>query len=249
MMKQRVRFLNGLFDPLTLEKTTDAIFDLLNQGRRGWLCTVNVAILMMMRSDGGLQNFVDRAAVVVADGQPLIWCAPWLGQVLPERVAGVDLVDAVCARAARTGCGVYLLGANEAVVAVLAQRLREHHVDLQVDFSDGYFTKDEAVIRADRIRDSGAKILFVGMGVPRQENFIEEQWDRLGVGVAIGVGGSFDVLAGVRARAPLWMQRCGLEWLFRLIQEPRRLFARYLVTNCQFIWLVSRAILKNRWNS
>lgn len=240
---ERIRLLNGQFDPLTLPQTIDAIFRLLDAGQRGWLCTVNVAILMMMRANARLQQFVNRAALVVADGQPLIWCAPWLGQSLPERVTGVDLVDALCVRAAREGKRVYLLGATEEIVAKVAQRLRERCANLHVDYADGYFTKDEASARADNICASGADILFVGMGVPRQENFIEEQWDRLGVGMAIGVGGSFDVLAGLRVRAPDWVQKIGMEWLFRLLQEPRRLFMRYLVTNSQFVWLVFRALL------
>ena len=241
---QRVRFLNVQFDPLTLQQTADAIFRLLGAGQRGWVCTVNVAILTMMRADVRLQNFVDRAALVVADGQPLIWCAPWLGQSLPERVTGVDLVDALCERAAREGKRVYLLGATKDIVGKVAQRLRERFANLHVEYADGYFTKDEAPARADHIRASKADILFVGMGVPRQENFLEEQWDRLGVGMAVGVGGSFDVLAGLRARAPIWVQKHGMEWFFRVIQEPRRLFMRYLVTNSQFIWLVLCALLK-----
>ena len=103
-----------------------------------------------------------------------------------------------------------------------------------------------ALEAADRIRASGADILFVGIGVPRQENFIDEQWDRLGIGMAIGVGGSFDVMAGLRLRAPVWMQKSGLEWIFRAIQEPRRLFPRYLVTNSKMIWLVLRELLKTK---
>lgn len=241
---QRVRFLNGQFDPLTLPQTVDAIFHLLGARRRGWLCTVNVAILMMMRADARLQQFVDRAALVVADGQPLIWCARWFGGALPERVTGLHLVDAICERAARERKRVYLLGATEDVVAKAAQRLRGRFANLHVEYADGYFTKNEAPVRADRIRASGAEILFVGMGAPRQEHFLEEQWDRLGVGMAIGVGGSFDVLAGLRAGAPTWVEKIGMEWLFRLIQEPRRLFMRYLVTNSQFGWLVLCALLK-----
>ena len=241
---QRVRILNGQFDPLTLPQTVDAIFRLLGSGQRGWLCTVNVAILMMMRTDRRLQNFVDRAALVVADGQPLIWCAPWLDQSLPERVTGLHLIDALCERAAREGRRVYLLGATREIVASAAQRLRERYSNLHVEYADGYFTKEEAPLRADNIRAGGADILFVGMGVPRQENFLEEQWHRLGVGMAIGVGGSFDVLAGLRAVAPVWVEKIGMEWFFRLIQEPRRLFTRYLVTNSQFVWLVLCALLK-----
>jgi N-acetylglucosaminyldiphosphoundecaprenol N-acetyl-beta-D-mannosaminyltransferase len=241
---QRFPFLNGQFDPLTLPQTVDVIFSLLGMGRRGWLCTVNVAILMMMRGNARLQQFVDRAVLIVADGQPIVWCAPWFGGMLPERVTGLHLIDAVCERAAREGKGIYLLGATNGVVTDATQRLRSRFANLIVECADGYFTKDEAPMRADRVRASGAEILFVGMGVPRQENFLEEQWDRLGVGMAIGVGGSFDVLAGLRTGAPTWVENIGMEWLFRLIQEPRRLFVRYLVTNSQFIWLILCALLK-----
>lgn len=242
----RIRILNGAFDPLTLGQTADEIFRRLDAGERGWLCTVNVAILMMMRTDPALQSFVERAALVVADGQPLVWCAPWLDRPLPERVTGVDLVDALCQRASRAEKRVYLLGSTREIVAALAARLQGRFPGLAIAHDDGYFAEADAPARADRVRASAADILFVGMGVPRQERFIESQWQRLGVGIAIGVGGSFDVLAGLRQRAPAWMQRVGLEWLFRLVQEPRRLFVRYLVTNSRFVWLVASALWRSR---
>lgn len=235
MITDRVTLLNSKFDPFTLPQTTDAIFKDLAEGKRGWLCTVNVAILMMMRSDTRLQNFVDNASIIVADGQPLIWSAPWLDKPLPERVTGVDLVESICARAVVENKGIYLLGATSSIVEILANCLRNKFPGLRVDYADGYFSASEAATRADKIKQSGASILLVGMGVPRQEIFIEEQWERLGVGMAIGVGGSFDVLAGLRRRAPIWVQSLGLEWTYRMIQEPRRLFMRYLVTNLQFI--------------
>jgi N-acetylglucosaminyldiphosphoundecaprenol N-acetyl-beta-D-mannosaminyltransferase len=240
----RVKLLNCQFDPLTLPQTVDTIFKNLDAGTKGWLATVNVSILMMMRSDKRLQDFVDEAALVVADGQPLIWCAPWFGPKLPERVTGVDLVDAICHRASLTGKRIYLLGAKNDIVTQLAQNLRLRHPSLQINYGDGYFKADEASIRADKVRESGTDILFVGMGVPRQEYFLEEQWSRLGVGIAIGVGGSFDVLAGLRTRAPRWVQSIGMEWFFRMVQEPRRLFMRYLVTNSQFIFLVFGALFR-----
>lgn len=235
MMTDRVTLLNGKFDPLTLSQTTDAIFKDLAERKRGWLCTVNVAILMMMRGDARLQQFVDRASIIVADGQPLVWIAPWLDKPLPERVTGVDLVESICARAVVEKKSIYLLGATSSIVEILANRLRNKFPGLQVDYADGYFSSNDAVTRADKVRQSGASILLVGMGVPRQEFFIEKQWERLGVGMAIGVGGSFDVLAGLRRRAPIWVQSLGLEWTHRMLQEPRRLFKRYLVTNLQFI--------------
>jgi len=240
-----VRLLNGQFDALTLPQTVDAIFGLLAAGERAWLCTVNVAILMAMRGDPRLQSFVDRAALVVADGQPLVWCASWFGHALPERVTGIDLIDAVCERAAREGKRLFLLGATADSVARAAQRLRSRYRGLQLDCADGYFANDQALGRAAQIRASGAHVLFVGMGSPRQERFIEEHWQRLGVGVAVGVGGSFDVLAGVCARAPVWMRKIGMEWFFRMAQEPRRLFKRYRVTNSQFVLAVLDELLRS----
>ena len=241
---KRAQILNARFDPLTLTQTADTAFQMLNAGQRGWLATVNVSILMMMRSNQRLQQFVDRAALVVADGQPLVWCSRWLGQGLPERVTGVDLVDALCQRAAASGKRVFLLGSQHDTVETLASRLRSRHRNLQIDFSDGYFRGDESEARVALINASGADILFVGMGVPRQEYFLEDNWERLKVGLAIPVGGSFEVLAGQRLRAPRWVQRVGMEWLFRLVQEPRRLFARYVVTNTQFVWFLFNALMK-----
>jgi N-acetylglucosaminyldiphosphoundecaprenol N-acetyl-beta-D-mannosaminyltransferase len=241
---KRVQILNARFDPLTLSQTVDTAFQMLEARQRGWLATVNVSILMMMRSDKRLQGFVDRAALVVADGQPLVWCSRWLGHGLPERVTGVDLVDVICRRAAVEGKRVFLLGARPATVEKLAGKLAAKHAHLQIDFADGYFCREEAAARVALIHASRADILFVGMGVPLQEYFLDEHWDRLGVGVAIAVGGSFDVLAGQRARAPRWVQNVGMEWLFRLVQEPRRLFARYFVTNTQFVYLLFDALLR-----
>jgi N-acetylglucosaminyldiphosphoundecaprenol N-acetyl-beta-D-mannosaminyltransferase len=243
-MSPRIRILNGQFDALTLPQTVDAVFQQLNDGRRGWLCTVNVAILVMMKEDPKLQSFVDNASIIVADGQPLVWCAPMFGHSLPERVTGVDLVDSICERAMRQQKKVYLLGATTEIVSSVAARLHDRYPTLAIEYADGYFPLRDAAARADEVRRAGADILFVAMGVPRQETFIQEQWNRLGVGVAIGVGGSFDVLAGVRSRAPGWIQRVGLEWLYRLIQEPKRLFMRYLVTNSKFAYLVFREIIR-----
>jgi N-acetylglucosaminyldiphosphoundecaprenol N-acetyl-beta-D-mannosaminyltransferase len=241
---KRVKILNATFDPLTLTQTVDEAFQMIENRKRGWLATVNVSILMMMRSDRRLQGFVDQAALVVADGQPLVWCSRWLGPRLPERVTGVDLVDVICQRAAAEGKRVFLLGARPATVEKLAEALAARHAQLQVDFADGYFDRDEAAARVALIHASRADILFVGMGVPLQEYFLAQHWDRLGVSVAIAVGGSFDVLAGERARAPRWVQNVGLEWLFRLVQEPRRLFVRYFVTNTQFACLLFDALVR-----
>jgi N-acetylglucosaminyldiphosphoundecaprenol N-acetyl-beta-D-mannosaminyltransferase len=141
----------------------------------------------------------------------------------------------------REKIGVYFLGASDKTVRATADALRNRHPGLDVrGYADGYFGPDEAPARARAVAVSGAELLFVAMGVPRQEYFIEEQWEHLGARVVIGVGGSFDVIAGLRKRAPVFIQRAGLEWAYRVAQEPRRLFKRYLITNSRFVGLMSR---------
>lgn len=243
----RVRILNGRFDPLTADELVEQVTEAIRTGQRGIVCTVNVAILMTMRSDPQLQRFVDRARWTVADGQPLVWASRLGRRPLPERVTGVDLVDQLCARAAREEVGVYFIGARPRTVRTVAQMLRHRHNGLRIaGVADGYFRPEDAAARARDIARSRAGIVFVGMGVPRQEAFIEEHWEHLGANVVIGVGGSFDVVAGLRRRAPRWLQRAGLEWAYRLAQEPRRLFRRYLTTNCQFLALMFRHELTTR---
>jgi N-acetylglucosaminyldiphosphoundecaprenol N-acetyl-beta-D-mannosaminyltransferase len=232
-----VQILNCEFASVTVADTVDWARNWIRSGRRGYICTVNVAILMMMRSDPKLQSFVDRASLVVVDGQPLVWASHLQHDHLPERVTGVDLVDELCKLAAEEGFGVYFLGARRDVIETAAERLVERSPGLDVcGIADGYFDASEAPQRARAIRESGAKILIVGMGVPRQEEFIESNWDELGIELTVPVGGSFEVIAGTARRAPDFLQRIGMEWSFRLAQEPRRLWKRYLVTNTQFIF-------------
>jgi N-acetylglucosaminyldiphosphoundecaprenol N-acetyl-beta-D-mannosaminyltransferase len=243
-----VQILNCEFAAVTLAETADWARDWIRSGRRGYICTVNVAILMMMRSDPKLQGFVNRASLVVVDGQPLVWASHLQPDHLPERVTGVDLVDELCALAAKEGFGVYFLGARRAVIETATERLVDRFPELEVcGIADGYFDAIEAPQRARAVRESGARILIVGMGVPRQEQFIESQWEELGVQLTIPVGGSFEVIAGTAHRAPLFLQRIGMEWSFRLAQEPRRLWKRYLFTNTQFIFhLVRNAVSSAR---
>ena len=240
---ETVTLLNGDFDAVSLDETVSSIVDFIKAGERGYLCTVNVAILMMMRENPRLQSFVDKAAFVVADGQPIIWASRLMKNPLPERVTGVDLVEELAERAATEKLPIYLLGATKDVVAEVAERLTRRYPGLEIaGTADGYFGADEAPARAEAVAASGAKILFVGMGVPRQEVFLEEQWERLGVSLAIPVGGSFEVLAGRKTRAPEFVQKVGMEWAFRFAQEPKRLGKRYLVTNTQFILRLSKAL-------
>ena len=240
-----MKLLNCDFDSVTEVGAVEWARGLLRGGHRGYITTVNVAILMMMRSDQRLQKFIDDSSLTVADGQPLIWLSKLLGRPLPERVAGVELVESLCRCAAEEDAGVYLLGSKADIVEDVAAKLKEQTPNLNlVGVADGYFGPDEFEERAAAVRASGAKLLIVAMGVPRQEVFIEEQWENLGVNLAIPVGGSFDVIAGRKSRAPVWIQKIGFEWCYRMCQEPKRLAKRYLVTNCQFMALATWALLK-----
>ncbi len=179
-------------------------------------------------------------------GSPLCGPRALLGPRLPERAAGVDLLERLCDTAVRRGYSVFLLGSTDANVIAAGEFLRSRHPGLVTHTHCGYFRENEADAVADKIRNSGAKLLFVGMGVPRQELFIDRQWDRLGAAIAMGVGGSFDVLSGSLTRAPYWMQRYGLEWTHRLRQEPLRLLRRYLVTGGQFAALMAYSLMTRR---
>ncbi len=236
--------LNCRFDAVNEAGAAQWARETLRSGKRGHISTVNVAILMMMRSDPRLKQYIDDSGLIVADGQPLIWLSRLLRKPLPERVAGVELVHELVNVASQENAGIYLMGATQDIVKDVAKKLSEQTSNAQfVGVQDGYFSHEESKARAQAIRESGAKLLIVAMGVPRQEQFLQDHWEDLNVQLAIGVGGSFDVIAGRTKRAPQWMQTVGLEWFFRMSQEPRRLAKRYFITNSQFIWLSGWALL------
>jgi N-acetylglucosaminyldiphosphoundecaprenol N-acetyl-beta-D-mannosaminyltransferase len=166
---------------------------------------------------------------------------------LPERVTGVDLMQRLLEAAAGEGFGVFFLGARQDVLGAVVRRCREEYRGLRVSgWRDGYFSPAEHDSVIDDIRASGAEILLVGMPSPFKEVWCHRHRDRFGVRLVIGVGGSFDVFAGAIPRAPLWMQRAGLEWSWRLLNEPRKLWKRYLVCNSAFAWMMLREWLALR---
>ncbi|AOI84507.1 WecB/TagA/CpsF family glycosyltransferase [Burkholderia cepacia] len=202
---------------------------------------VNVAKIVKLQRDAELAASVRECDIVNVDGMGVVWGARLLGVPVPERVAGVDLFDRLLALAEAKGLPVYLLGATpevvERVVAVTAARYPRLPV---AGYHHGYFWDDEQAV-VDCIRRSGARLLFVAITSPRKENFINRWKSQLGVDFVMGVGGTFDVVAGKVRRAPLWMQRSGLEWAFRVIQEPGRMWKRYLSTNSRFLVMLTRA--------
>jgi N-acetylglucosaminyldiphosphoundecaprenol N-acetyl-beta-D-mannosaminyltransferase len=203
---------------------------------------INAAKLVSMHDDPQLRDIVARCELVTADGQAVVWASRVLGRPLPTRVAGIDLMEALFARAEERGYRIFILGAEEHVLETALARIRERHPSLVVaGHRNGYFSRDEEVEVAAQIRASEADILFVAISSPRKEYFLGDNGASLRVPFVMGVGGAIDVMAGKTRRAPRWMQRTGLEWFYRLLQEPRRLVKRYASTNLRFIVLVVRA--------
>jgi exopolysaccharide biosynthesis WecB/TagA/CpsF family protein len=197
---------------------------------------LNAAKMVKLRRDDLLRESLLGCELLLADGQSVVWASRLLGHPLPERVAGIDLFEALLGLADREKHSVYLLGARPAVLAAVERTIRERFPGAHIAGSrDGYFDDSEAEQVAAAIRTSGADMLFLGMTSPKKEVFIGRFGEGLGVPVVHGVGGSFDVMAGVTTRAPLAWQRAGMEWAYRLKQEPRRLAHRYITTNTAFV--------------
>jgi len=210
--------------------------------------TANASHLCMMQHDAALRAACDGADLVVADGMSVVWALRAAGIDVPERVAGVDLMVKLLEAGGKEGRRVFFLGARPEVVKKLARDCATKYPGLVVaGYRDGYFTAADHAAIADEIHATEPDFLFVGMPSPFKETWVEEYRARLNVPVMIGVGGSFDVLAGFVQRAPLPMQRLGLEWAWRLLMEPRKLWKRYLTTNTEFIWRAGREVLRRRF--
>lgn len=209
--------------------------------------TANAAILCMMRRDPELRDACRRGDLVVPDGMPVVWTSRLAGIPFPERVAGVDLMIRLLEAASEQRLRVYFLGARREVVADLARRCEREHPGLVLaGFRDGYFGPADHAGIVEDIRRKAPHMLFVGMPTPFKETWCERHRAALDVPVIMGVGGSFDVLAGYVRRAPRFLQSAGLEWSWRLAMEPRKMWKRYLVTNAEYLWLAAGEILKRR---
>ena len=240
----RVSVLGCPIDPLDMEATVARCEEIVESRAYAQHMAVNVAKLVAAREDPLLRAAIEQSAIVNADGQGVVWAARLLGARLPERVAGIDLMDALMGRAAERGWRVFVLGARDEVLQRAAAVLRERHPGLRLaGLRNGYFTAAETPGVCAEIRAAAPDLLFVAMGTPHKELFLAEHGPSLGVPLVMGVGGAIDVVAGVTRRAPRAWQRLGLEWLYRLLQEPRRMFRRYAVTNARFGVLLGRALM------
>ncbi|MEU9453441.1 WecB/TagA/CpsF family glycosyltransferase [Streptomyces sp. NPDC048277] len=232
-------------DPLTMDETVARCLEAVRDGEQLEIGVVNAAKLVNMRRDDRLAKAVAGCDLVLADGQAVVWAGRVLRAPLPERVAGIDLFLRLLAEAETTGIPVYFLGAKEEVLDQMLLRVADRFPGLKVAGSrNGYFDDSEQEAIADGIARSGAQLLFLGMTSPKKEIFTAAYGTRTGAHVVHGVGGSFDILAGVTKRAPESWQRLGMEWLYRALQEPRRLGRRYLTTNVSFVLMTARELFR-----
>lgn len=232
---------------LGLEATAERCRRAVLRSERLYHASLNAAKVVSARDDRRLAHVLDSADLVTADGQALVWASRLLGTPLPERVAGIDLMHRLLELAEVEGFRVFFLGAREDVLGRAVENIRRSHPRLAVAGSHhGYFDDSENDSVCAAVNAVRPDVLFVAMSSPRKEYWVEDCGARLDVPLIVGVGGALDVVAGDVARAPEWMQRAGLEWLFRLLQEPRRLWRRYLVTNTRFVSLLAGALVRRR---
>lgn len=208
---------------VTLPDAARTVLDFVRRGGVRQVVTLNGAMLARAAADPELRAIVNRSSLVTADGAGVLLAGRILGVRLPERVAGIDLVDRVCAEGAAQSLRVFLLGAEPGVADSAAGSLASRHRGLMVvGTHHGYFSDDGSAEVVARIRDASPQVLLVALGFPRQERWIAAHLPELPDMVCIGVGGTFDILAGRVRRAPRWMRRAGVEWLYRLAREPHR---------------------------
>jgi N-acetylglucosaminyldiphosphoundecaprenol N-acetyl-beta-D-mannosaminyltransferase len=239
-MTERITLMGCQIDNLSMEDTLGRIEGFIHSGKPHQHVVVNVDKLVKASRDPGLRKIINDCALINVDGMPVVWASRLLGKPLKERVAGVDLFEALMRRAGEKGWRVFLLGAREEVVSAVADTYGRKYPRLVLaGYRNGYW-KGEAEERAvvQQIRDSRADLLFVAISSPKKEQFLGRYQAEMKIPFAMGVGGTFDVAIGRVKRAPRWMQKSGLEWFYRFLQEPRRMFRRYFIDDMAFIWLL-----------
>ncbi|MDB2373877.1 WecB/TagA/CpsF family glycosyltransferase [Psychrosphaera haliotis] len=246
---KEISFLNSRMNAVSMKETVALIKASIERREFFQHVVVNVAKLVNMQKDKILHDSVQACDLINIDGQGVVLGAKFCGHDIPERVAGVDLFHELLDMSQEEAFPVFLLGATQDVVEQTQRNVEKLYPNLKVaGINNGYFWGDEEAI-VNKINTSGAKLLFVAITSPKKENFINKWQDKLGVNFVMGVGGTFDVVAGKVKRAPVWMQKYGLEWLYRVLQEPRRMFMRYLVTNSKFAVLLLKERFTKKANS
>ena len=252
-MRHRVRFGRLWVDALAFDDAIGAVRALIRRGDGGAIFTPNVDHVVLADSDERFRRAYRRASLSFADGVPLVWTSRLLGKKIPEKLSGSDMLLPIVQLAAEQHWSVYLLGGQPTAAAIAASRLQEmcgvHVVGVDESFvsADGSHANDRAVI--ERIKAAKPDVLFVALGTPKQELFIARWLHELKPTVCIGVGATLDFISGHQSRAPRWVSNAGLEWAYRLVRDPRRLWRRYLIRGPRFIgilWRTARLLRAQR---
>ncbi len=248
---EKVNILGTWIDNVTMGEAVSRICDLIEERRFSYVVTPNVDHVVKLRHDREFREIYEEASLAVSDGMPWVWSSRILGTPLKERVNGTDLMLEVCGAAAQRGYSVFLLGGNKGVAQEAVVVLERMYPRLRIAgyyFPQYGFEKDhDECLRIQKlIASSGADILFVGLGAPKQEKWIRDYGSGCQARTAMGVGASFSFVSGDLRRAPRCMQRLGLEWLWRFLLEPRRLWRRYILADMPFLWLVLKALVIGR---
>jgi N-acetylglucosaminyldiphosphoundecaprenol N-acetyl-beta-D-mannosaminyltransferase len=245
---KRISFCGLPVDAITMQETISIIDEAISQKKETiHHVVINAAKVVNAQRDTELRKSIADCDIINADGQSIVWASRFLNCPLPERVAGIDLMEALVKLSAEKRYKVYLLGAKEEIVKKVVSLYQDQYGDdIIAGYRNGYFKKENELEIAREISNSKADILFVAITSPKKEIFLNSYKKEINMPFIMGVGGSFDVIAGFVKRAPIWMQNTGLEWLFRVIQEPKRMWKRYLVGNTQFILLILREKFKKK---
>lgn len=248
MHNNTVDILGISIDNISQPDVFSIVDDAIMEKRQIHLEGVNAGKIVDMQDDESLRKSVFNSDIITADGQSVIWASKFLGKPLKGRLAGIDLMYELVEIAHEKGYKLFLFGAKEEVVKkVVAIYTEKYGTNIIAGYRNGYFSKEDEPNIAKQIAESGANMLFVAITSPIKENFLHENKEVLeDVNLVMGVGGTFDVIAGKTKRAPLWMQNIGFEWFYRFLQEPKRMWKRYLVGNSKFILLVLKEKLRSK---
>ncbi|MCZ2101954.1 MAG: WecB/TagA/CpsF family glycosyltransferase [Chitinophagales bacterium] len=243
--KDRIPFLNTYYHNLSMAETLAAIQSAIIERRQLHHTVINAGKVVQLQKDLTLRTSVNDSDIINIDGQAVIWAAKFLSKPVKARVAGIDLMEQLVDMAARHQYTIYLLGAKEEVISRLVSIFEARYGQkLIVGFRNGYFSQAEEIGIFKEIEEKKPNMLFIAISTPKKENLLYTYKNEIkSVNLIMGVGGSFDVLSGYTKRAPLWMQKIGMEWFFRFIQEPLRMWKRYLIGNVAFLYLLFKAKL------
>lgn len=247
---QNTTILGMRVDPTSYQAVCESVKNWQAEGSSRYICVSNVHMTMEAFDNPGYQQIINQSDLVTPDGMPLVWMLRRLGYPDQERVYGPILTEKLLDMAAQEHIPVGFFGSTGEVVSQLVKTVRKSYPEIEIvytyspPFKEPTQEEDSAIV--EQISNSGARILFVGLGCPKQEKWMNEHQGKI-LAVMLGVGAAFDFIAGIKPQAPLWIQKIGFEWLFRLVSEPRRLWKRYFYHNPRFLFFATKQLINNKF--